>query len=857
MTLRLEEALALTAALILLVLHAFGLHSATLRTFFTVHGGLPFVVMAVAYGLVCAQRDRAKPSIAAGGLAMLRFARDWLPFVVLIAVYENVLPLTAALRDTLYDEAMLRADGLVFDVHPTIWMEALVTPGRTEFFALFYLSLFAYPLVVGGLFYFRGQPDRFRAFMLAFVLAGYVGYAGYVLVPVVGPEVYFDDYFSVDLDSGAPLEGALDLDDASAHGVGFSGIADRLSFERASASEAPRNCFPSLHTAWALIIGVFAFRYARRLFYLIVAPLGWMLIATIYLRYHYVVDLACGGALAWFAVRFVPKLDIAWERRFPRSPAVVPPLLSGGWSARWQSACRSLPSVPWPYLAVLLVAGPAYYACLPDGLTTLHHGHDGAELVAAAMTGGIPHSPGYPLYMLIIRALGSLPGVEDPINAAHAFSAVCGLGAACLVVAILRRVLGSLASPAPARHLRVELPAAVGGLTLCFTGTFWNQCVIAEVYALHAFFVALLLWLALPFLRPKSASPRRALALAFTFGCAFAHHLSIVHILPAVAFAVLLRPASPLRQPRVWGRAAFAGLLGLLPLLYLPVAASQSPALNWGDPSSPRRFWRVVTAAQYHWRLDPSLDGVLGRLVASYPIVEDLGAISVVVAGSALIWGVLSPRAPRAFLAVVCLVAVGNLIGAGLYDIGDIRSYYLPGAIAVALLVGVGFSQLVNMLGRRAGAVPAIWVAAALIVAGPFGRGVAQADAYALDPIDDLVREIIRDAPTGALIVGDGDGLMFGLSYELHVRTARPDLELVNRDLLEQDWYVTNRARFGDRVRWPPGYDFHDDALNPADDLFVDLIRANYKTRPVLALRNYGELTGCEVDERWVITRCP
>ena len=55
-----------------------------------------------------------------------------------------------------------------------------------------------------------------------------------------------------------------------------------------------------------------------------------------------------------------------------------------------------------PLLAALL-AFFLYLASAPPGLTWSHFGADGAELLTAALTNGVPHPPGYPLYMLLLQ----------------------------------------------------------------------------------------------------------------------------------------------------------------------------------------------------------------------------------------------------------------------------------------------------------------------------------------------------------------------------------------------------------------------------------------------------------------------
>ena len=48
------------------------------------------------------------------------------------------------------------------------------------------------------------------------------------------------------------------------------------------------------------------------------------------------------------------------------------------------------------------------------GLTWAHFGADGGDLLAAAAVHGIPHPPGYPLYLLLLR--NSMPPELTPFN---------------------------------------------------------------------------------------------------------------------------------------------------------------------------------------------------------------------------------------------------------------------------------------------------------------------------------------------------------------------------------------------------------------------------------------------------------
>ncbi|MFZ4849545.1 MAG: protein O-mannosyl-transferase family, partial [Caldilinea sp.] len=72
-----------------------------------------------------------------------------------------------------------------------------------------------------------------------------------------------------------------------------------------------------------------------------------------------------------------------------------------GWSTGWPAAVGMAGLALWLYCGSLA----------PD-LTWAHQGADGGELLAAAATNGVPHPPGYPLYILLLQGwLALLEGV--------------------------------------------------------------------------------------------------------------------------------------------------------------------------------------------------------------------------------------------------------------------------------------------------------------------------------------------------------------------------------------------------------------------------------------------------------------
>src|SRR5262245_27938653 len=130
------------------------------------------------------------------------FVRDWVPWVVLVSVYENSLDLVARATSRLYDLQMFRLDEVLFGGHADLAMQKWVTVGRVDFFSLFYDLLYLYTVGVGAALWLLDRAVAFRRYLVAFLVAGYAGYALYLAFPVIGPYDYFDEIYTVSLEGG-------------------------------------------------------------------------------------------------------------------------------------------------------------------------------------------------------------------------------------------------------------------------------------------------------------------------------------------------------------------------------------------------------------------------------------------------------------------------------------------------------------------------------------------------------------------------------------------------------------------------------------------------------------------------------
>ena len=76
---------------------------------------------------------------------------------------------------------------------------------------------------------------------------------------------------------------------------------------------AQRDVFPSGHTEMTLIVLYFAHKYKLKSRYILYVAGTLLIFATVYLRYHYVVDVLAGALFTLFTVWTAPKIARWWE----------------------------------------------------------------------------------------------------------------------------------------------------------------------------------------------------------------------------------------------------------------------------------------------------------------------------------------------------------------------------------------------------------------------------------------------------------------------------------------------------------------------------------------------------------------
>lgn len=182
------------------------------------------------------------------------------------------------------DSALYALDLRLFGFEASLWFDSHITAFATEWFAFFYFCYFFLVLAHSvPIIMFSKDQRLISEFGIGFVVIYGLGQITYSLVPGYGPVRALAGEF----------QGQFP------HGLWFDSVIATV-----ASGGAQKDIFPSLHTAAPVFLTMFSFRNRRVLPFNVTWPImaffaANIVIATLFLRWHWVIDVVAGLALAW------------------------------------------------------------------------------------------------------------------------------------------------------------------------------------------------------------------------------------------------------------------------------------------------------------------------------------------------------------------------------------------------------------------------------------------------------------------------------------------------------------------------------------------------------------------------------
>ncbi|KAM9842083.1 protein O-mannosyl-transferase TMEM260 [Aulostomus maculatus] len=438
-------------------------------------------------------------------------------------------------------------------------------------------------------------------------------------------------------------------------------------------------------------------------------------------------------------------------------------------------------------------------------------GGDSGELITTACELGVAHPPGYPLFTLLARLVMCL---LPSLSSAHSVNLMSGLlgaaacGALCITVC-------KLSGPGPGAVL-------AGGL-FAVSKLCWQWSMVAEVFTLNNLFVGLLFFLSASFHCAENAHQRRKISQWGALCCGLGlcnQHTLVLYVLVAIPW-VLHRLYSHrelcLRSLVSMGM-CFLG--GFLPYIYLPVSSYYNTARwSWGDQTTLSGLLTHLLRVEYGTfslaKAESSMNMTTMLKAQLDHCLEDLSLPVLLLAGVGLLLSSWDRTCCSMSWLLTAMLLVYSLFFAWRANLdvtrplllGVVERFWLQSDAVVCVLAGLGLSQTLAGLERRLGNggvwKTAGWVLTMALLAHMVQTNHRECDQSRNSVVERFGRELLASIPADSIILTRGDLPGNSLRYLHYCHGLRPDVHLVDQEMMTYTWYVAKLGHHHPGVHFP------------------------------------------------------
>ncbi len=230
------------------------------------------------------------------------FLHAWWPVVAVPLSFKEVAwvaPGVQPFSDYSWDYKLQELDERLFG-DTRGFFRSIASAPVADILSIGYWSYFPLSLILGAALYRPPDLRRFREAVTVLLLGWFISYLGYYAIPAIGPHQVVDGARAPEL-----------------NGVLWAGFLHKLLL--AMEGRIP-DAFPSGHALIAMIVLALSWRMHRRVFWWLLPFASGLILATMYLRYHYVVDVAVSALLLplclvfgrWIHRRREPPVAESW-----------------------------------------------------------------------------------------------------------------------------------------------------------------------------------------------------------------------------------------------------------------------------------------------------------------------------------------------------------------------------------------------------------------------------------------------------------------------------------------------------------------------------------------------------------------
>lgn len=430
---------------------------------------------------------------------------------------------------------------------------------------------------------------------------------------------------------------------------------------------------------------------------------------------------------------------------------------------------------------------------------------DSGELAAVCTTLGVAHPTGYPLYTIIGHVWTLLPLPFSPIYSLNIFAGLCVAASAGIFSWMLTLIFGLINQPKTqqkkgktATNILAFSPFAEYVTTIAlsclyaFSSIIWHQATSNEVYSLQL--VVLTLSIAL-FLRAMTLEPHHRLPALMLWiaiiGLGFGNHGTTILLAPAMIFMFFKRPQEKFDiSAKRWKELSLLTIpfiAGLCVWLYLPLRSAALPDFNWGEVHrSFDKFWYHASGKQFQiWMFNGSFSNNFQEFISLLP-----GQLGYVGAAFTLIGIIQLFKRNGTIATFTALLFFGCVFYAFNYGIHDIEPYFSLAFIALFIFAAIGFAYVLTTIQTKSNNIALPITLTLLMTCINIGLHYKQADKSDDTVVRDYTQIMVKNLPKNSVIFSSQwDYWCSAFWYKQSCENMRPDIILIEKELLRRTWY--------------------------------------------------------------------
>lgn len=466
-------------------------------------------------------------------------------------------------------------------------------------------------------------------------------------------------------------------------------------------------------------------------------------------------------------------------------------------------------------------------------------GGDSGELIVSAQEFGVAHPPGYPLFTILTKIFitlipfGSIAWRANLMNALFSV-----LASVFLQLSILR------------------LTKCVGSSLLVYAflslnKLMWKWSACAEVFGLNNFFctliIFLLIWSESSISQKKHSFDKKLYVLGLICGLSLTNQHTMVFPVCLVAIWVLVQ----LKRSKKFNcgtmlKLTLCGILGLSPYLYLPLSSTLNIARwTWGDQSSLKGFLNHLLRNEYG-TFNLAKDQIGSSFIDAislygshlqHRMCELCPWLSLIGLVTGISWSCIGKHSSTLVVMLMTISYIlffcwrSNLDLGNPIFVGVVERFWMQSDIGFVLIAAIGYHTAIRLvtekfLGSSKIAMTSVFTTMGSIVLIVLQlKNISLCDQSSNLVVHNFAKITLNSLPRNSLILTRGDLPSNSMRYLHLCESFRPDLILLDVEILSYEWSLPMLKKFYHDINFPG------DVWNPTNNFYANGKKAfNFKS---------------------------